>query len=251
MLGADYLGGWTFALVLAGAALAATVELFRALHRSGYRPAPLVALPAVLALVLSPALRQPTQQVWIAIIAATVLLTGILYLTPSRFGTALVGFSLTLLPVLYVGLFMGYLALLRLGPRGAWWVLLVLVITWAYDTGAYFTGRAVGRTPFMSHVSPKKTAEGVVGGLVLSAAAGLIAIPTVHVTVVLGIGLGLVLGVAAQAGDLVESLLKRQLDVKDVGSLIPGHGGVLDRIDSLLFTGVVAYYAAVLSSHAA
>jgi phosphatidate cytidylyltransferase len=121
-----------------------------------------------------------------------------------------------------------------------------LLTTWAFDTGAFLAGRLIGRRPFMSHVSPSKTVEGFIGGLVFGAAAGTACAPAIHIRLWEGIALGVAGGIAAQAGDLVESMIKRQSGVKDSSSLIPGHGGVLDRIDSLLFTGVVTYYAAAL-----
>jgi phosphatidate cytidylyltransferase len=103
----------------------------------------------------------------------------------------------------------------------------------------------------MAHVSPKKTLEGVCGGLVCSAAAGLIAVPAVNLLWWQALALGVAGGIAAQTGDLFESMLKRQTGVKDSGTLIPGHGGLLDRIDGLLFVAPLVYYVALLTGHAA
>jgi phosphatidate cytidylyltransferase len=125
-----------------------------------------------------------------------------------------------------------------IGSERALLVLLIAAV-WSFDTGAYLVGRAIGRRPFFAHISPKKTAEGVVGGLVVA---------TLAVAVVLwGIGrsplealvLGPILGAVAQAGDLAESMLKRSAGAKDSGTLIPGHGGFLDRTDSFLFAAPV------------
>jgi phosphatidate cytidylyltransferase len=124
------------------------------------------------------------------------------------------------------------------GPERGWILLLVLAV-WSYDTGAYAVGRALGKARFLVHISPSKTWAGLVGGLVAS---------TIVVTAMLwalgqapvgGLLLGPALGLAAQAGDLAESMLKRAAGAKDSGSLIPGHGGVLDRIDSFLFAAPV------------
>jgi phosphatidate cytidylyltransferase len=146
----------------------------------------------------------------------------------------------------YVGIMLGHLSLLRALPDGAWWVFATLVMTWAYDTGAYVTGSQMGRRPFMQHVSSKKTVEGVMGGLVLAGIAGFILVPSVGVAAPVALALGLLVGAAAQAGDLIESLFKRRAGVKDSGMIFPGHGGMLDRIDALLVTGAVVYYAAAL-----
>jgi phosphatidate cytidylyltransferase len=121
-------------------------------------------------------------------------------------------------------------------PRGLAWALLVIVTIWISDTAAYLAGRAIGRRKLAPRISPGKTVEGAVAGLVGSAALGaltfyLFALGSPWIGVIAG---GLI-GVAGQFGDLAESLLKRQAGVKDSGSLIPGHGGLLDRIDALLF----------------
>ncbi len=119
------------------------------------------------------------------------------------------------------------------------WILVLLAGVWSFDTGAYLVGRAIGRRPFLPWISPKKTLEGVLGGLVVA---------TVVVALVLWISgsaplealiLGPLLGVVAQSGDLAESLLKRAAGVKDSGTLLPGHGGILDRVDSILFAAPV------------
>ena len=120
---------------------------------------------------------------------------------------------------------------------------------WSYDTGAYLVGRQIGRHKFLTHISPSKSIEGLVGGLV--------ATTVVTGLLLAGLGqdwrgalvLGPVLGLAAQAGDLAESMLKRAAGAKDSGTLIPGHGGMLDRIDSFLFAApVVALYVVALTA---
>lgn len=143
----------------------------------------------------------------------------------------------TLLAVCYIGGLGTFAGLLRALPRGERWLLVALLVTWAGDTGAYYTGRRWGRRPLAPSLSPKKTLEGAVGGLIASLAGAVLA--WVWFAGYLGglevVGLGLGLGVLGQVGDLAESLLKRSLGAKDSGRLIPGHGGILDVIDGLLF----------------
>ena len=103
----------------------------------------------------------------------------------------------------------------------------------------------------MHHVSPKKTLEGVIGGLITAGIAGLVCVPSLLLLPWQGLLLGILGGIVGQAGDLVESMIKRQSGVKDSGTIIPGHGGLLDRIDSLLFVGPLVYYAARVTGHAA
>ena len=150
---------------------------------------------------------------------------------------------------LYIGWLMGHWASLYLLPSGMILVLFAMFTTFGYDTGAFFTGRSLGRHKLAPSLSASKTWEGVAGGLVSALAiaallhlvyssyAGSFPLP-------MGITLlaGAIIAVAAQVGDLVESALKRSSHVKDAGSILPGHGGLLDRFDSLLFTGPVLFF---------
>jgi phosphatidate cytidylyltransferase len=144
-----------------------------------------------------------------------------------------------------VGALLGYYALLRQRTDGVFWVQLVLGCTWAADTGAYLVGRRWGRTPLAPKLSPSKSVEGAFGALAVSTALALVVAllaPAPGRSVPLLLGLGLLVGAAGITGDLVESWIKRQLGAKDASSLLLGHGGLLDRMDSLLATGMVAYY---------
>ena len=118
---------------------------------------------------------------------------------------------------------------------------------WSYDTGAYLVGRQIGRHKFLTHISPSKSIEGLIGGVVASTIVTMLMLAAVGQDPVGGLVLGPLLGLTAQAGDLAESMLKRAAGAKDSGTLIPGHGGMLDRIDSFLFAGpVVALYVVAL-----
>ncbi len=146
--------------------------------------------------------------------------------------------------VLWIGFLGQHLLLVRRFPQGERWMLLLLLGTFATDTGAYAAGKLLGRHKLAPRVSPAKTVEGAIGGLVGAVAA------VVALDYVLGLPhnpplfilLGLLIGVAAQLGDLAESAVKRRFAVKDMGRVFPGHGGVLDRLDSVLFAALVLHY---------
>lgn len=249
VLAVDYAGGWVFAVAVGVAATIGTWEGAKLLAAGGFEPATVLCLPLGVLIAILPAVHGNVQPAWIGLVLLAVFLVGAYYLIPDMYGNSLRNWALSSLLILYVGLLLGHLTLLRQQNQGAWWIVLVLVTTWAYDSGAYFTGRFLGRRPFMAHVSPKKTQEGVLGGVVLSALSGLIAVPALGVAIWQGLLFGAIAGVVTQTGDLLESMMKRQVGVKDSGALIPGHGGLLDRIDGLLFTGAFGYYAAVLLGH--
>jgi phosphatidate cytidylyltransferase len=143
----------------------------------------------------------------------------------------------------YLGVLLSYLiSIRRLTADGFLLILLVLLLTWACDIGAYCCGRLWGKHPLWPAVSPKKTWEGAIGGVLLTVAAALVcrliwqSFPLYFMML-----LGVALSLSVQLGDLVESAVKRQAGVKDSGHIIPGHGGVLDRFDSLLFSAPAAY----------
>jgi len=148
---------------------------------------------------------------------------------------------------LYVGVLLTFVGLLHRAPFGPWWVMLALTVTWLGDTGAYAAGRIFGRHKLYEAVSPKKTWEGAAGGMLASVGAALLAhatyLPALSVRDALLIAIpGSMLGVV---GDLCESLLKRSFGVKDSGKILPGHGGMLDRVDALMFVAPYVYlYAA-------
>ena len=159
---------------------------------------------------------------------------------PQRVGLAVLGAA-------YPGVLMSALVRLRQAPEGIAWLILALVVTWLNDTGAYFAGRAWGRRKLYPRISPSKTWEGAAGGLVASVGGGL------GVKAIFGpsalpwwgaAAVGLGAGVVGPLGDLCESLLKRAYGAKDSSRLLPGHGGLLDRIDSLLFTAPFVLFCA-------
>ncbi len=155
--------------------------------------------------------------------------------------------ALLLMGFLYVPLLLGHFMLLRLAPHGIQWIFLLMIIVMAGDTMAFYVGCNLGKRKLYPIVSPNKSIEGSFGGLAGSLCGAFIAKGTFfpELSVVDCCVTALVLGVLGQVGDLFESLLKRSFGVKDSGIIVPGHGGILDRLDSILFTVPVAYYYAV------
>lgn len=222
----------------------------------GYR----VPAPTLLLSGLGVALVMGLRPEWTgATVTAAVLLVAVseLLRRDADGGRALANVGAGLLGVFYVAWLGGHLVLLRgwepatvaavdIGVRALG---LAVLCTWSCDTAAYLVGVSVGRSPLMKRVSPKKSREGAFGGLIAAAGAGAwcaVGFAAPVVSVVEGLLLGALVGVAAQAGDLVESLLKRDAGVKDTADLLPGHGGVLDRFDSLLFTVPLVYHVLAL-----
>jgi phosphatidate cytidylyltransferase len=252
-------GGWWYvAAVVAGAMLAAH-EVFAMLTAAGYRPVRLVGYPLVAGIVLN-ALATDVR-IMPAILVLGTVIGLLLMMGRAETDGALVDWALTLASAVYVGGTMHYLIALRWLPDGLLWILIVLVCTWVCDITAFFVGRRWGRVKLAPRLSPGKSVEGAIGGLIGAVVAALLLLPfLVGVMLSVGlpvfepfrlpwqIGLGLVIAVCAIAGDLMESFIKRQCGAKDSGSLIPGHGGVLDRIDSILLAVVGAYFYVVTTS---
>ena len=174
------------------------------------------------------------------VLVATVTLSISAASTEHRWNDALV----ILLGVLYVGFPLSTVVLTRALPSGEWLVLFLAVVTWASDTGAYYAGTLWGKHPLLPSISPKKTVEGVLGGLVLTIGVALVAQQwfASQLSLADAVILGVLLTTAGLLGDLFESMIKRRTGVKDSGGILPGHGGMLDRLDSLLFTAPTFYY---------
>jgi len=151
-----------------------------------------------------------------------------------------------ILGLVYLPFLLGHLIPLRMLPQGQEWIFMTLIVIMSCDSFAYFIGRSLGKNKLYPAVSPNKSIEGALGGLFGSILAVLIVKYTfLPIIGVFGaVLIGLVLGVMGQLGDLFESLLKRACQVKDSGTMIPGHGGILDRLDSLLFAFPIVYYIA-------
>jgi phosphatidate cytidylyltransferase len=183
-----------------------------------------------------------------ALLAAAAVLP-LVWLTIFRRDVALESWAWTLVGILYAGWMLSHYVMLRQLDDGRELVIMAVFTTFACDTAAYFVGRAWGRHRMTPRISPNKTWEGAAGGFAgaVAAAAALCYLLnlgdwSLPLSYPEAVGVGCLVGVGAQIGDLAESLVKRRAGVKDSGHLLPGHGGLLDRIDSLVFTGVIVYY---------
>src|SRR5687767_14220605 len=263
-----YLGGWYIAGLLAVLAALGTLEFYRLARTQGAEPFELAGAAAAAVLVLSAASEAPSfaaMRVLNAYIALLLLFTGLAIWRRGPQCRPLSNIAATFCGMAFIGGTLSYGVWLRaypdfstqlapLGVRSAAWqgtalVVFPLAVTWINDSLAYFVGRAIGRHKLIPTVSPGKTIEGAVagliGGVITAVAIGRFVLgPEVGIAaspLIWALG-GAVIAAVAQVGDLAESLLKREAKVKDSGTLFPGHGGVLDRLDALFFAVPVAYW---------
>jgi len=235
------------------------LEFYRMAERREARPAVFLGIAWALAFIVSGHRDWPAP--WVALGGAAVTLSwhqlrrlaGLPLLakafakagvTPSSFNDALADWVYTAAGAFYVGWTLSLFLLLRVEMDGLEWILVVILGTFATDTAAFLTGKAIGRRPLAPRISPGKTWEGAIGGFLFGAGAVMTLVFWLELpdSTWEGVALGALVGVAAQAGDLVESMIKRASGVKDAGRIIPGHGGVLDRLDSVVFVIVVVYH---------
>jgi phosphatidate cytidylyltransferase len=233
-----YLGGWPMFGLAAVATLVALHELYWMTRT--LRPVVLAGYLGALATLLGATLGGADWA--LAGLMSTLLLAFVI-----KGGLSTVSVSVTLLGVAWIGLGLAHALLLRdIDEHGVLAVYTVLLAVWAGDAAAYFVGRLVGRHKLAPTVSPGKSWEGLIAGTVATVAVTFVAVyEQSFLTISESLVLGVVIAVVAPLGDLFESALKRDADVKDSGRLLGGHGGVLDRIDALLFAWVAAYYVVV------
>ncbi len=235
--------------VVALVSLLAVVELYNAMRIAGLRPANLLGIFGAVALPLAAYYRGDSA---FTLVFALSLIFGMLwYIVGADSERPVLNLSLTLLGVAWVGGLGGFAGLILRNDRGVQYLASTILMVVVFDTLAYFGGRAFGSRPF-HRASPNKTWEGTVAGFMGSVFTGaaLWATPLSFIDMwsdelVAALALGAAVGLAAPIGDLAESLVKRDLGIKDMGTILPGHGGVLDRIDGLLFALPTAYYLAL------
>jgi phosphatidate cytidylyltransferase len=253
-------GPWIVAVVALATGLAA-IEAYRLLRAAGHPSLPTLGTLLAVAIVADAAAPQLVAGSGLLLGAVGMIVIALGVFALPKPGDAVATWMTTVFGALYVALLgfvvrLGHAApalpadapLAGLGAERGWILLLILGV-WAYDTGAYFVGRRIGGPRFLRHVSPSKTYAGLIGGLLVATLVTAAMLAGLREDPLAGLVLGPLIGLAAQAGDLAESLLKRAAGAKDSGSLIPGHGGILDRIDSFLFAApVVTLYVVVAVS---
>ena len=243
-LGLLYLGGWEWLLWVAILAILGTSEMLNMLAKTG-KP-PLAWIGPLLSFVFVVGAWALPRDGFFYLAGPVFALTMLLLLLNHGQQAAFERWGLTTSASLYTAFLAAYLILLRDRPDGLWWMGAALTITWVYDSGAYLVGRRFGRHKLWPAVSPGKTWEGTIGGLILAVGLSIATVFTLRLSYAEAAGLGLTVAILAQLGDLVESVIKRQVGVKDTGTFLPGHGGILDRIDGLLFSTLGVYYFALL-----
>jgi phosphatidate cytidylyltransferase len=250
-----FLGRWWIAAVILVIALLAGVETFRLLGQAGYRSLAWLGTAIGVVLVVDGILFSDAHGKAFLFLVAGFMLAAIgSFLRPDpRDGLA------TLVATVFGGLYVGLLGFvprlagldLEIAPgaqvagildAGRWWLVVTVLGVWAYDTGAYFAGSIIGGPRFLTSISPSKTWAGAIGGLVTATAVVALLLWALGRGPAEALVLGPLIAIAAQAGDLVESMVKRAAGAKDSGRLFPGHGGILDRVDSLLFAGPAVYF---------
>ncbi len=236
-----YMGGYWYGLVILIISILGLKEYYSLMKIGGWKPDKMAGyffLPLNLLAVYK---ANPTLilTLWVFIFI-TFALFPIFFFTKTAYWEA----ALSFWGVFYTGGLLSFLAAIRLLPAGFHLTLFLFVIVWSADILAYFTGRKLGKIPLAPGISPKKTLEGTIGGLCGSTLAGLLLaqfLPLDFLSSFTGAILGLLVGLAGAIGDLNQSALKRGVNVKDAGDLLPGHGGILDRFDSLLFATPIFY----------
>jgi phosphatidate cytidylyltransferase len=267
-----YRGGLPFTILIGVVAVLGLLEFYGGARKGGARPHLLLGLAAGVLFIYFGRGYCQKLDIWGEQLPS---LFYMFYLIPTFTGLVLLSLIFELIreeraPFVNVGvtsLGLGYVVWLllhfiwlrsaegtiRVGPwvseRGAWLVMFVLLATWAVDTGAYFIGKLYGSKKLAPRLSPGKTVEGSIAGFVSAVIIGAVTAAVIRMPQPHGLILGALIGIVGQIGDLAESALKREVGIKDFGSIVPGHGGILDRIDSLLFTGpVVFWYVAIFLS---
>ncbi len=247
-LGLAWLGGTAFDLFLLIILAIAGFEFSRMLQNSGYKVAYPLMIIAIAALVLP----RMFLTAWVEPLAWTLILVllGAYSLWQYEHGDdkAFISLGLQVFGVFFIGVLGAYgVSLNQSQPHGNLWLLVTIALVWLVDAGAYLIGTRFGKRKILPRLSPNKTLEGLIGGTLVGLLSGvligwILRTPLPELGMLNGAGLGLILGPTAFFGDTLMSLIKRTLAVKDTGSLIPGHGGVLDRLDSMLWAMAVGYY---------
>lgn len=246
-IGLVILGGIYFNFFLTLILAVSAWEYVQLARKGGYNPSQWLVVGGTVVMALS---RSFIQFQYADLIISVIILIAItVHLLDYEKGRDNAGtdFAITLGGIFYIGWLGSYMISVRALPNGLWWFMLALPAAWLADSGAYLIGSRFGKRKFSPRISPRKTWEGYVGGIVFGTLCtiGITLIWSLRMpslTWVHGLTMGLVMSVITPLGDLGESIFKRQVGAKDSSNIIPGHGGVFDRIDSWLWAGVIGYY---------
>lgn len=238
----NMIGTWAVTLLVLVVIVMGAIEFFNAVRRVGYHPAVLPGLVATAAMVLG--VHWKGEPAFLLVTFLTLAVLMVWYVIGLQHERAVANIGITFFGVMWIGGLGSFAALMLSLPNGEGLLAGAVITTVAYDVGAYVVGRQMGKTP-LSPSSPNKTMEGVVGGGVAAILVSVIILGIIGVfpwDLGDAFVLGLAVAIVAPLGDLCESMLKRDLGLKDMGSILPGHGGLLDRFDALLFVLPVTYY---------
>lgn len=240
-----YLGGIPYFLAVSFVVLTASYELFKIAQNKG------INYTIGFSIVLNEAILLLTfinkRELILPLIILFIIISSIYKaLIKDNIERLLEEVSAELFSSFYISIFLSYLLLLRNFKNGAGLVILLFGIVWLNDSFAYFIGKKLGKIKINTHISPNKTREGAIGGFIGGTLAGLIFGYFFHFNLLYVFFISLITITISQLGDFIESALKREVGIKDAGNIIPGHGGILDRFDGLIYATPVFYYTIVL-----
>ncbi|MEA3453588.1 MAG: phosphatidate cytidylyltransferase [Candidatus Caldatribacteriota bacterium] len=239
--------GFPFFIVVIIIALLGLKELFSIAAKQGYRPSYILGTALILYFIIITVydIRYLNYYIDNLIITFFIILTFIFQLFKKDYSKVLAEISITIFGSIYLGYLLSFMIKIKDLPNGNYYLISLLIVTWVNDIGAYLIGTKFGKNKIFPKISPKKTIEGSIGGIIFSIAATFTLKNWLNLNFNELILLGLIIAIIAQIGDLFESVLKRGSGVKDSGTLIPGQGGILDCLDSLIFTAPVFYYCII------
>jgi len=240
--------GFPFFTVVIIIALLGLRELYGLAGKQGYKPSYILGTVLTLYFILILVYDVYSLNWYIdnIIITFFIMISFLIQLFRKDYSKVLAGISVTILGSIYLGYLLSFLIKIKDLPNGNYYLISLLIITWVNDIGAYLIGTYFGKNKIFPKISPKKTIEGSIGGIISSIAATFALKNWLNLTFNELISIGLIIAIIAQIGDLFESVLKRGSGVKDSGTLIPGQGGILDCLDSLIFTAPVFYYYIIM-----
>lgn len=247
-----YIGGLPFSIFFALSMSVAAFEYYRIFKSGGHSPSFAVLIAGVVLLALRFTLQSYINSDMLVSLVILVAMGVHVFAYERGVKTAATDFCITLAGILYLGWLGGYLSAFHTITDGRWWLLLILLSVWAADSGAYLVGKKFGKHFLSPRVSPKKTWEGYWGGIVLGSLGSIIVgflfnLLVPDITVSRALILGFLISVITPLGDLGESIIKRQFEFKDSGQVLPGIGGIMDRVDSWLWAAVIGFFVVKLA----